>query len=129
MCHRNVGMIKMNNLNQITTIWTVAYKKIHALEQSHSSIIGAISERTTFVPSGRYLICMVAKRRLFLKLLLYCTNKYSLQNYLWGPLRASTMFFWVRSFSEIFQNVKQNVWLDKIWTKSIKYLYSGRSSF
>ena len=98
MCHWNVGYIKTNTFNPRNLIFTVAWKCFHASEQSHSLILGDMSEQRNFVPPGRYLIGMGIKRMLALLFLLYCTNKASFQNCLWGTLKPSPILFGVGRF-------------------------------
>ena len=56
-----------------------------------------MSEWRTSYQSGRYLIGMGSKRRLTFLFLSYFSNKAYFQNVIWGPFRASQMFFGIKT--------------------------------
>ena len=87
----------------IPLIWELPFAQcratnFHASEQSPSLILGAMSERRTFFPSGRDLIGMQAERRLTFMFLSYWKNRASLQNFLWGPFKLSSILFYFGGF-------------------------------
>ena len=130
MCYWTTILIKANSLDLRTDIWKVKYKNLHASEQSHSLIPGAMIQLRTFVPSGRYLIGMEYERRLKLFSLLYLKNRYSLKNCA-EDLLESLQCYWVSSdfLEDDILYDRQQVRLDKIWPEFIEDLYDGRFYF
>ena len=87
-------------------------------------------ERGTFVPSGRDFIGMGAERRLTLLLLPYCTDKASFQNGLWGPFKASPIFFGVGGLSRRRNSICETTGLNLLnMEKYLQDMSSGSSSF
>ena len=87
----------------IPLIWELPFTKFratnfHASEQSPSLILGWMSERTTFVSSGRGFIVMGAEIRPTFLFLSYWTNRYSFQNCFWGYFKTSPILFGMGGF-------------------------------
>ena len=99
MCHWNIGLIIINTLKPITNICKVRWNKLPCIRT-----VTLFNNRSSewmkyFFPSGRYLIGLEAERRMTFVFLSYCTNKSSLNNCLWVPLKTSPMFFGEGGFS------------------------------
>ena len=98
-CHRNLVLIKINNLNTGTTIFTVDWNKfpciitVAFLNTWRNELMRDFSIREGFYWCG-------IRKKADILFLLYCTNKTSLQNCLWGNFRYSSMLLGVRGISE-----------------------------
>ena len=121
MCHWTVGLIKINTLTMRTPICTVACNEFPCII-TVAFLNNWINERAEdLFPSGRYLIGMVAERRLVFLFLLYCRNKASLQNVSEYPLELHQCSFVLDvSPGDKNQDLKPQVWLDQILTESLR---------
>ena len=130
MLHWTVWLIKINNFNMRTPICTVACNKfpcIITFTFFNTSNNEWIEE---FVLSGMDLIKIEAEIRLKFLFLLYCKNKAYFHNCLCESFKPSQILFSVEGyFGENLQDVKLQVWLDKIWRKTLQDLFYDISSF
>ena len=99
MCHWTVVLININNLNHITAIFTVPYKKYTCI--GTVALLDTCRNRwTEDLCSIREVFDWYASQNKFEDLFLsYFTNEASSQICLWGHLIASPMLFGVVGFS------------------------------
>ena len=99
VCQCTVGLIKINTLNMRTPIFKVMCNKCPCIK--------TVAFLNTWINEWTDDLCVFKqvfdwygiqkKDEIFF--LSHCTNKDYLQNYLWGPFKASPMLFGVRGIS------------------------------
>ena len=116
-------------------IWELTFSQwsetnLHASEQSPSLILGAMSERSNFILSGRYLIGMGGKFRLVFLFLLYFTNKAFFRIFYGDSLKLHQFSLsWEFYLVDEIQYVKPQVWIYQIMNEYLQYMSSGSSYF
>ena len=130
MFHWTFGRITINTFNLRTPICTVP-RKNNTCIRTFTLINNSINEwAEDFFPSGRDLIGVGYEIRLT-----FCSCRISQIRLLSSILYEVFLYLhqchlgWEVSLGEKLQDVKPQVWLDKIWSKYLQDLYYVRSSF
>ena len=98
MWYRTIILVKFDALDLRGTICTVPWNEFTCIITVTllDTWINKILE--DYFQLWRYLIGMVSKRRSTFLFLSYCKDKYTFQNWRWGPLIASIVLLRVRIF-------------------------------
>ena len=124
MCHCTAGLININNLNNITTILTVAHNKSPCIG-TFAFLYTCRNKWTEDTCSIREVFDWYVSRKKVDNLFLsYFTNKASLHICLWGPLIASPILFGVIGFYGRITSICETTgmtWsnLDQIYSKYV----------